>query len=124
MSNHTAVFENHDRLFLSRIVGVPRELNGAASEQRWVDNYAYRYDAGLLCGWIITLTGWIITVSPLASPLHPSLLPLFSTCFAGRVSFNEFRFGGEGHGLAGVYNFAPFACQLVHSNYSHLDLVS
>ena len=34
----------------------------------------------------------------------------------------QFRFGGEGSGLGGVFNFAPFACQLVRSNYSHLDL--
>ena len=33
-----------------------------------------------------------------------------------------FRFGGEGHGLGGVWNFAPFACDLVQSPYSHLTL--
>ena len=40
----TAVFENHDRLFLRDILGVPREPGQtAASNVRWVDNYAYRY---------------------------------------------------------------------------------
>lgn len=34
----------------------------------------------------------------------------------------QFRFGGEGSGLGGVYNFAPLACQLVQSTYSHMDL--
>ena len=43
----TAVFENHNRLFLSGILGVPRETGlTAASRERWVDNYAYRYDGG------------------------------------------------------------------------------
>ena len=34
----------------------------------------------------------------------------------------DFRFGGEGHGLGGVYNFAPFVCELTPSPYSHLNL--
>ena len=33
-----------------------------------------------------------------------------------------FRFGGEGGGLGGVFNFAPFACELVPSPFSHLDI--
>lgn len=85
MTSDTAVFENHDRLFLTKILGVPRDLSGPTSKQRWIDNYAYRYDAG-------------------------------------RVSLREFRFGGEGAGMGGIYNFAPFACQLVQSPYSHMDL--
>eukprot|EP00040_Diaphanoeca_grandis_P005372 m.32587 g.32587 ORF g.32587 m.32587 type:complete len:543 (+) comp16666_c1_seq2:178-1806(+) len=85
MTNNSAVFENHDRLFLSNILGVPRDLAGAPAQQRWVDNYAYRYDGG-------------------------------------RVSMTQFRFGGEGKGMSGVYNFAPFACQEVISQYSHMAL--
>jgi hypothetical protein len=85
MTNDTAVFENHDRLFLSNILGVPRDIHGVNATQRWVDNYAYRYDAG-------------------------------------RVSLRGFRFGGEGGGMAGIFNFAPLACQLVQSPYSHMDL--
>ena len=82
----SAVFENHDRLFLKDVLGVPRETgHTAASRQRWVDNYAYRYDGGTL-------------------------------------QMRRFRFGGEGSGLGGVFNFAPFACHLVRSNFSHLDL--
>eukprot|EP00038_Savillea_parva_P013867 m.213055 g.213055 ORF g.213055 m.213055 type:complete len:572 (-) comp26353_c0_seq1:183-1898(-) len=85
MPNDTAVFENHDRLTLSNIVGVPREVNGPTSRQRWVDNYAFRLGGGT-------------------------------------VIFDNFRFGGEGHGLGGVYNFVPFACNLTQSPFSHLDL--
>ena len=82
----SAVFENHDRLFLKDVLGVPRESgHSAASRQRWVDNYAYR-SAG------------------------------------GGLQMRRFRFGGEGSGLGGVFNFAPFACHLVRSNFSHLDL--
>ncbi len=82
----SAVFENHDRLFLSDILGVPRESgHSAAARQRWVDNYVYR-------------------------------------SAQGRVGIRQFRFGGEGSGLGGVFNFAPFACQLVQSSFSHLDL--
>ena len=83
MTNSTAVFENHDRLFLSNILAVPRETLGGGTQQRWVDNYAYRYDGG-------------------------------------RVSLHQFRFGGEGNGLGGIYNFAPFACQLMQSLFSHM----
>jgi hypothetical protein len=85
MRNDSAVFENHDRLFLSNVLGVPRDVGGAAARQRWVDNYAYRYDGG-------------------------------------RVSMRGFRFGGEGAGMAAIYNFAPLACELVPSPYSHMDL--
>ena len=84
MPNDTAVIENHDRLFASHVLGVPRESNGNASKQRWVDNYAFRLGAA--------------------------------------VTLRAFRFGGEGDGMGGVWNFAPFACQLVQSPYSHLDL--
>lgn len=85
MPNNTAVIENHDRLWMSHVLGVPRETRGAASRQRWVDNYLYR-SAG------------------------------------GRISMHAFRFGGEGGGLGGIWNFAPFACELVPSPYSHLEL--
>lgn len=85
MPNDTAVIENHDRLWLSNVLGVPHEVRGAGSLQRWVDNYAFRSEGG-------------------------------------RVSMRGFRFGGEGHGLGGVWNFAPFACDLVQSPYTHLTL--
>jgi hypothetical protein len=79
MPNNTAVFENHDRMTLAHIVGVPQEVSGATTRQRWVDNYAFR------------LTG-------------------------NGVMLRDFRMGGEGHGLGGIYNFAPFG------PYSGLDL--
>lgn len=85
MPNDTAVIENHDRLWLTNVLGVPREVRGASSRQRWVDNYLFR-SAG------------------------------------GRLSMRAFRFGGEGSGLGGVWNFAPFACELVASPYSRLDI--
>lgn len=85
MPDDTAVIENHDRLWMSNVLGVPHEVRGPASGQRWVDNYAFRSEGG-------------------------------------RVSMRGFRFGGEGHGLGGVWNFAPFACDLVQSPYSHLTL--
>jgi len=66
---------------------VPHELRGPASEQRWIDNYAYRSGGG-------------------------------------RISARAFRFGGEGYGLGAVWNFSPFACELVQSPYSHLNLCS
>jgi hypothetical protein len=85
MPNDTAVIENHDRLWMSNVLGVPREVRGSSSRQRWVDNYLFRSGGG-------------------------------------RVSMRAFRFGGEGNGLGGVFNFAPFACELVPSPYSHLDI--
>jgi len=85
MPNDTAVIENHDRLWMSNVLGVPHEARGPGSLQRWVDNYAFRSEGG-------------------------------------RVSMRGFRFGGEGHGLGGVWNFAPFACDPVQSPYSHLEL--
>ena len=85
MPNDTAVIENYDRLWMSNVLGVPREVRGGGSRQRWVDNYLFRAEGG-------------------------------------RVSMRAFRFGGEGGGMAGIYNFAPFACELVPSPYSHLDV--
>lgn len=85
MPNDTAVFENHDRMVLSHIVGVPREVLGPTTRQRWVDNYAFR------------LSG-------------------------NGVALRDFRMGGEGNGLGGIYNFAPFTCILIQSPYSKLDL--
>ena len=40
----------------------------------------------------------------------------------GTVVARAFRFGGEGNGMGGFWNFSPFACHLVRSPYSHLDL--
>jgi hypothetical protein len=41
-----AVIENHDKLFISNILGVPCNRRGNASKQRWIDNYSHRIDGG------------------------------------------------------------------------------
>jgi hypothetical protein len=43
-----AVIENHDKLFISNILGVPcNHVNPPnASKQRWIDNYSHRIDGG------------------------------------------------------------------------------
>ena len=46
MSNDTAVFENWDRLFLKRILGVPGFAYPPGSNVRWIDNHAYRLSGG------------------------------------------------------------------------------
>ena len=46
MSNDTAVFENWDRLFLKRILGVPGSAYPPGSNVRWIDNHAYRLSGG------------------------------------------------------------------------------
>ena len=42
-----ALFENHDRLYLSRMLGVPQPIAG--NDQRWIDNYNH----GVLGGTIV-----------------------------------------------------------------------
>ena len=46
MTNDTAVFENWDRLFLKRILGVPGFAYPPGSNVRWIDNHAYRLSGG------------------------------------------------------------------------------
>jgi hypothetical protein len=43
-----AVIENHDKLFIRNILGVPcnRVTPPNASKQRWIDNYSHRIDGG------------------------------------------------------------------------------
>lgn len=52
MSN-LAVIENHDKLMVANILGVPQNRNGShdatnATRMRWIDNYSHRVDGGTL----------------------------------------------------------------------------
>ena len=43
-----AVIENHDRLFISNICGVPCGDRWNETHTRWIDNYAHRVDGGMV----------------------------------------------------------------------------
>ena len=40
------MIENHDKLFIDNILGVPCNTRGNASKMRWIDNFAHRIDGG------------------------------------------------------------------------------
>jgi hypothetical protein len=46
MTSSTAIFENWDRLFLKRILGVPGFAYPPGHNVRWIDNHAYRLSGG------------------------------------------------------------------------------
>ena len=50
MMRNKAVIENHDRLFVENIVGVPASysLPWNVTRGRWIDNYAHRVDGGMV----------------------------------------------------------------------------
>ena len=63
MSNDTAVFENWDRLFLKRILGVPGFAYPPGSNVRWIDNHAYRLSGG----WVHAKEVRFVRLRPLRS---------------------------------------------------------
>ena len=82
-----SVIENHGRLHVDNILGVPQNMGmghnnmgntSNASRNRWFDNYSHRIDGGIL-------------------------------------QIRGFRFGGEREGITAVVNYAPFVCKTIQS---------
>ena len=46
MPNDTSVIENHDRLWMRNVLGVPHEVRGPGSRQRWVECVGGSSNAG------------------------------------------------------------------------------
>ena len=84
-----SVIENHGRLHVENILGVPQNQGQGhdnmshtsnASLNRWFDNYSHRIDGGLL-------------------------------------HIRGFRFGGEREGITAVVNYAPYVCETIQSTW-------
>jgi hypothetical protein len=95
MKDRMAVLENHDRLFLSNILGVPGNLykqcdpdNASCPDLRWIDNYSYRSEGGQVIVRDFRFGGeegrCIFPVAPLANSALTTWRSCSCRCFAVR----------------------------------------